>query len=117
LPACRQVIAHLAASGPGYHSDAALAVFAEAAANGDPRMKNVYFDVAGIILGGTPPKKLDLVAKRLRQLGVSRILFGSDRAGTFNVPPGQAWAAFRRLPLTEEEFRTVAENLAPYLRS
>jgi predicted TIM-barrel fold metal-dependent hydrolase len=110
-------IAHLAASGPGYHSDAALAVFAEAAANGDPRMKNVYFDVAGIILGGTPPRTLDLVAKRLRQLGMLRILFGSDRAGTFNVPPGQAWAAFRRLPLTEEEFRTVAENLAPYLRS
>jgi predicted TIM-barrel fold metal-dependent hydrolase len=109
-------IAHLAASGPGYHSDTALEVFAKAAASGDPRMKNIYFDVAGIVLGGTPPKTLELVAKRLRQLGMRRILFGSDRAGAINVPPAQAWAAFRRLPLTDEEFRNVAENLAPYLR-
>jgi predicted TIM-barrel fold metal-dependent hydrolase/ketosteroid isomerase-like protein len=119
LPAAPDVpvqIAHLAASGPGYHSDNALEVFAEAAAAGDPRMANVYFDVAGMVLRDTPPKTLALVARRLRQLGMRRVLFGSDRAGTFNVPPGDAWAAFRRLPLTDEEFRTVAGNLAPYLR-
>jgi predicted TIM-barrel fold metal-dependent hydrolase len=109
-------IAHLGASGPGYHSDDALEVFAEAAAAGDPRMKNVYFDVASMVLRETPPDTLQLVARRLRQLGMRRILFGSDRAGAYNVAPGDAWQAFRRLPLTDEEFRTVAENLAPYLR-
>jgi predicted TIM-barrel fold metal-dependent hydrolase len=119
LPAAPDVpiqIAHLAASGPGYHSDSGLKVFAEAAVAGDPRMRNVYFDVAGIVLRATSPNTLDLIAKRLRQLGMRRILFGSDRAGTINAPPGQAWEAFGRLPLTQDEFRTVAENVAPYLR-
>ena len=26
------------------------------------------------------------------------------------------WAAFRELPLTDKEFRTIAQNLAPYMR-
>jgi len=30
--------------------------------------------------------------------------------------PREGWAAFRQLPLTEDEFRTIAGNLAPYLR-
>jgi len=37
-----------------------------------------------------------------------------DRGG--NPPPQQAWAAFRKLPLSDEEFRTIASNLAPYMR-
>lgn len=109
-------IAHLAATGPGYHSDDALEVYAKAAVARDERMRNIYFDVSGMVLRETAPDTLTLVAKRLRQLGLQRILFGSDRGGTFNEPPDAAWAAFRRLPLTDDEFRTVAENGAPYLR-
>ena len=30
--------------------------------------------------------------------------------------PREAWAAFRELPLTEEEFARIARNTAPYLR-
>ena len=30
--------------------------------------------------------------------------------------PREAWAAFRRLPLTDKEFLTIAANVAPYLR-
>lgn len=108
-------IAHLGASGPGYHSDDALEVYAKAAESGDPRMKNVTFDIAGMVLRDTPKETLALVAKRLRQLGMQRILFGSDRSSS-NDPPRDAWAAFRRLPLTDDEFRTVAKNVAPYLR-
>ena len=29
---------------------------------------------------------------------------------------GESWAAFRRLPLTQREFETIASNVAPYLR-
>ena len=52
----------------------------------------------------------------IRQAGASRILFGSD-ATTPKVPPGEAWALLRRLlPLTDDEFRAIAANLAPYLQ-
>jgi len=47
---------------------------------------------------------------------VKRVLFGSDAAVAPNVPPKEAWAVFRRLPLTEKEFATIARNVAPYLR-
>lgn len=110
-------IAHMAASGPNYHSDDAFEVFASAAAAGDPRMKNIYVDVASMVTRNTAPDVLTLVAKRLRQFGLQRVLFGSDRApGGANDTPKDAWAAFRRLPLSEEEFRIVAENVAPYMR-
>jgi predicted TIM-barrel fold metal-dependent hydrolase len=110
-------IAHMAASGPNYHSDDAFEVYANAAANSDPRMKNVYVDVASMVTRNTRPETLELVAKRLRQLGLRRVLFASDRApGGTNDNPKDAWEAFRRLPLTEQEFRTVAENVAPYMR-
>lgn len=110
-------IAHMAATGPGYHSDDAFEVYANAAANKDPRMKNVYVDVAGMVIKDTSPDTLDLVAKRLRQFGLQRVLFASDRSAGFgNEPPAEAWASFRRLPLTEKEFRIVAENAAPYMR-
>jgi predicted TIM-barrel fold metal-dependent hydrolase len=110
-------IAHMAATGPGYSSDDAFEVYASAAASNDPRMKNVYVDVASDVIRSTPPEMLELIAKRLRQFGLQRVLFASDRVPGFgNDSPKDAWEAFRRLPLTEKEFRTVAENLAPYLR-
>jgi predicted TIM-barrel fold metal-dependent hydrolase len=110
-------IAHMAASGPNYHSDDALEVYANAAVAGDPRMKNVYFDVASMVTRNTRPEVLALVAKRLRQLGLQRVLFASDRApGGSNDTPKDAWEAFRRLSLSEAEFRKVAGNVAPYMR-
>jgi hypothetical protein len=30
--------------------------------------------------------------------------------------PQAAWAAFRELPLSEKQFRTIAANVAPYMR-
>jgi predicted TIM-barrel fold metal-dependent hydrolase len=109
-------IAHMAASGPDYHSDDAFEVYATAAANKDPRMKNVYVDVASMVTQNTRPEILELVAKRLRQFGLQHVLFASDRSPGFgNESPKNAWEAFRRLPLTEKEFGMVAENVAPYM--
>jgi hypothetical protein len=61
---------------------------------------------------------LELVTRRMRQIGVGRILYGSDLSvGTTNPPPAAAWATMRRrLPLTDEELRTIANNVPPYLR-
>ncbi len=110
-------IAHLAAAGPGYHSDDALEVYANAATAGNPLMKNLYFDVATIVTEDTSATGLELVAKRLRQLGMQRILLASDYApGYENPAPKDAWEAFRRLPLTGEEFRIIAGNVVPSMR-
>jgi uncharacterized protein len=111
-------IAHLAGAG-GYDdplADEAVAVFVEAIANGDPHTKQLYFDVTTVASRSTPPDQAKLVAKRLRQLGLQRILYGSDAATGGNLPPREGWAAFRRLPLAEDEFRTIAGNVPSYLR-
>jgi predicted TIM-barrel fold metal-dependent hydrolase len=106
-------IAHMA--GGGRSTDAALGVFAGAIAAGDPRTRNLFFDVA-TLTAGQSAEGLRRDAERMRQIGLGRILYGTDKAPP--QPPARAsWAAFRALvPLTEEEFRTIAGNLAPYLR-
>ena len=111
-------IAHLAGAG-GYRDpliDQALSVFVEAIEKCDPRTKNFYFDVTTVVLPVTSAEKLALIATRLRQLGLQRILYGSDAASGGNLPPKQGWAAFRRLPLTEAEFQIIANNVPPYMR-
>jgi predicted TIM-barrel fold metal-dependent hydrolase len=121
LPAAADVpvqIAHLSGAG-GYDDpavDQALGVFADAIAKHDPRMKRVYFDVAGVVEGPLPDERARLIAKRIRQLGVSRILYGSDGAAGGNLAPREAWAAFRKLPLSEVEFHAIASNVAPYMQ-
>jgi predicted TIM-barrel fold metal-dependent hydrolase len=111
-------IAHLAGAG-GYEdpwADQAIVVFVEAIAARDPRMSKVWFDVSGVAGLGNWKAKADLIAKRIRELGVERVLYGSDGAGGKNPTPRQAWASFLELPLTKDEFRTIASNVAPYMK-
>jgi predicted TIM-barrel fold metal-dependent hydrolase len=106
-------IAHMA--GGGRATDSALAVFADAITRNDPRTKNLYFDVATLTAGETP-QGLARDAMRMRQIGLNRILFGSDLSPP-NPSPRESWEMFRiRVPLTDDEFRTIAGNVAPYLR-
>jgi predicted TIM-barrel fold metal-dependent hydrolase len=108
-------IAHFAGGGPGY-TDPALEVYANAVAAGDKRTKNLYFDIA-TVAESQSDEVLQTFANRIRQIGPQRVLFGSDYApGRRNAPPKDAWRVFRRVPLTEEEFRIIAGNIAPYLR-
>jgi predicted TIM-barrel fold metal-dependent hydrolase len=109
-------IAHLAGSG-GYDdaTDAALGVFAEAIERGDPRVKHVWFDACGIAIPGMWETKSELIVKRIRQIGVNRILYGSDAATQDNLPE-DTLARFHKLPLTTEEFRTIERNVAPWVR-
>lgn len=121
LPAAPDVavqIAHLAGAG-GYEDplvDQALAVFVEAIAKHDSRMARVYFDVSGVAGLGRWVENVSLIAQRIRELGVERILYGSDGAGGGNLTPREAWRAFQQLPMSEAEFRTIRNNIAPYLR-
>jgi predicted TIM-barrel fold metal-dependent hydrolase len=112
-------VAHLAGSGPGYDdppADSIMAVLAEAVEQHDPRTRHLLFDVTTVANGDITPEQATLIVKRIRQVGLDRVLFGSDAATGENLRPKESWAAFRRLPLTEREFDTIAANVAPYLR-
>src|SRR5205823_13380706 len=55
------------------------------------------------------------VVQRIRQVGVDRVVYGSDAPSGGNAQPREGWAAFRRLPLSAVEFDRIARNVAPYL--
>lgn len=109
-------VAHMAGGGPGW-TDEALEVFADAVQKGDPRTKNMYFDVATVADLQTHDQ-LELLARRIRQIGLGRILYGSDGAFGDHDPPEKEWGNFRGMvPLTDAEFAIIRDNIAPYLRS
>jgi predicted TIM-barrel fold metal-dependent hydrolase len=109
-------VAHLAGSG-GYDdpaTDAAILVFINAIAHHDPRVSHLYFDISGVAGLGDWEKKKQLIASRIREVGVHRILFGSDGAWT-TFTPLRAETAFHELPLTGDEFRVIDTNVPPYM--
>jgi predicted TIM-barrel fold metal-dependent hydrolase len=111
-------IAHLTGAG-GYDdpgTDAALQVFTTAISRNDSRMRNVYFDICGVAGLGNWRAKKYLIVQRIRAVGVHRILFGSDGAFGAGTTPAVAYAAFRELPLTDEEFQIIEHNIAPYMQ-
>jgi predicted TIM-barrel fold metal-dependent hydrolase len=102
-------IAHL--WGGESFSSSALAVYAQAVAAGDPVTRNLSFDISGATSYGKP-EHMEEIATRIRQIGLGRILYASD------APPPEAWKDFRsKLPLTDEEFRAIESNVAPYMRT
>lgn len=112
-------IAHLAGAGPGYHdfADEAIGVFVEAIKARDPYTRNLFFDVTTVATNETTPDNAELIARRIRELGPHRVLFGADLAIGGNPPPAEAWEIFRtKIPLTPAELRTIADNVAPYMR-
>jgi len=60
--------------------------------------------------------KKDLIAKRIRQISVKRVIWGSDGAFGGRMTPAQALQACRELPLTPQKFRTTETNITPYMR-
>ena len=107
-------VAHLGGTGPSFEdppSQEAIAVFADAFERADPRMKNVWVDIASNAHSANSPDTTALMVKRMRQIGFARLLYGTDSPTQL----GEAWEAFRRLPLTEAEFAWIARNRAPYL--
>ncbi len=106
------VLAHMAGAG-GFDepTQRASAVYAEAIAHHDPRVRNLYFDTCISANAEEAP----LLAQRIRQIGVSRILYGSDAPVKGNFP-AESLDRWRKFPLTAEEFRAVETNIAPFLR-
>ena len=112
-------IAHLAGSGPGYDDPAAqqaMAEFAAAIERGEPTTRRLHFDVASIVDAEISPATAAIVVGFIRGVGPRRVLYGSDAPAATNLRPRESWAAFRRLPLTDDELATIAANVAPYLQ-
>jgi predicted TIM-barrel fold metal-dependent hydrolase len=105
-------IAHLA--GWGSYDDAAdqaADAFAEAIARKDPATRNLYFDITTIVFQGQAPELQERIAERIRQIGLRRIVYGSD----LNEPRRDWGEVLRLIPLTRDEFGIIASNAAPYL--
>jgi predicted TIM-barrel fold metal-dependent hydrolase len=106
------VLAHMAGAGDFDESaQQASAVYAEAIVRDDPRVRNLYFDACISAVDAEAP----LLAQRIREIGVSRIFYGSDAPIEGNFP-ADALARWHKLPLTAEEFRSIEANLAPFLQ-
>lgn len=112
-------IAHLAGSGPGYQPviDEAMQVFVAAIQERDPNTRNLFFDVTTVATRETTPEEGALIARRIREVGPHRVLFGADLSIGGNPAPREAWEIFRsKVPLTPSEMRTIASNVPPYMR-
>jgi predicted TIM-barrel fold metal-dependent hydrolase len=79
-------------------------------------MNNLYFDVSSNVTDEITPADAALVAQRFRQVGLGRVLYGSD----LSAPGGsiqRAWEIFRtRLPLTEAELQQIVNNRTRFAR-
>lgn len=113
-------IAHLGGSGPRLDpgTKTAMILFAEAVSAGDPRILNLYFDITTNVINRSSAEDAEFITARIRQIGLQRILYGSDMAIGGNVTAQESWRAHRaKLALTEAEFRMIAGNVAPYMRN
>jgi predicted TIM-barrel fold metal-dependent hydrolase len=112
-------IAHMASSGPGYVDPSGhevIKVLAEAVEKKDRRTRNLWFEVSTNAHPENPAEISELMVKLIRQIGIKRILYGSDGAAGNNLQPRESWEAFRKLKLSEKEIKTIAGNVAPYFR-
>jgi predicted TIM-barrel fold metal-dependent hydrolase len=116
LPAAPDIVVQIAHLWGGEaFSDSALAAYADAVSSGHPATKNLYFDVAeSAIVAGGSDEILQTLARRIRQIGPRHVLYGSDSG---HQSPSEGWEMFRtKVPLTDEEIRTIAGNVTSYLQ-
>ncbi|HEX6127010.1 MAG TPA: amidohydrolase family protein [Pyrinomonadaceae bacterium] len=122
-------IAHLGSAGPGYN-DPKIDAFMDALIGGLNACKganatrtvwcrnsgNLWFDVTTVAHPTNSPERSAAVTKRIREIGVKRILYGTDAALGSNLRPRESWTELTKLGLTSGEIKTIARNRAPYLR-
>ena len=109
-------IAHLW-GGEGF-SESALTAYADAVSARHPATRNLYFDLAEfeLVLKGQDELQKKAVAL-MRRIGLRRILWGSDGPKFGDAPSRESWIKFQATaPLTPRELRTIANNVAPYMR-
>jgi predicted TIM-barrel fold metal-dependent hydrolase len=114
-PAVPVTVNHL--WGGGAYSAEALSVFAQAFQRRDPKIGNLWFDLAQVSMVAPSDKDRMQIVERMRQIGLARLLYGSDGPQWGGVRPKQHWQEFDKcMPLTREEHEAVTANVAPFLR-
>jgi len=107
-------IAHMAGWGSyDAGTDAALGTFVGAFEAGSLKRENLYFDLAAVVMADQPPEALKPLPGRLRQIGLSHILFATDW-DALESPREYIQTLQTQLGLTAEEWEMVRENQAPY---
>ena len=118
LPAAPDVsvqMAHL--WGGAAFAPEALGVYADAVEAEHAATRRFIFDASDAAFGAASPEHAELMVRRMRQIGLDRIYYGSDAAFSGHPDPKGSWEAFRKnLPFTEAELARIAGNVAPYLR-
>ena len=112
------IVAHLGASSPNYpaQNDEIMAAFAAAAARRDPRVANLYFDPAANVTEQTTAAQGALIARRMREIGVGKFVYGSDLSAP-GGSIGAGWQIFRtKVPQTPAEFALIARQRLPFTR-
>lgn len=111
VPDITVVLAHMAGAGDfGDSTQQASAVYAKAIAQRDVRVRRLYFDACLTATG----VEASLLVQRIREIGLSRILYGSDAPIKGNYP-ADALQRWHSLPLTTAEFRTIETNVTAFL--
>jgi len=75
--------------------------------------QHLFSPAAGALVTGNPSSP-GIAARDVIALLDSA--YGSDAAASPLAYPRAGWAAFQRLPLSDAEFRIIANNVAPYMR-
>lgn len=95
----------------------ALSTFAEAFQREDRSTANLWFDLAQSSMMVRKHKERPELVERMRRIGFSRLLYGSDGPQWNGVPPKQHWEEFSAcMPMSRDELESIATNIAPYLR-
>ena len=107
------IIAHF--WGGGGVSEPALAAYADAISAGHPATKNLRFDLAQATTAAGAGS-YEMLARRMRQIGLDRMYYGSDGPQFGGAPPEAMCEHFREnMPLTDEEMNIIANNVAPFV--
>ncbi len=118
LPAAPEVVVQIAHLwGGGAYSGEALATFAEAFDERRPVTRNLLFDLTDATFGAAQSEERAAeIAAHMRTIGLDRMFYGSDAAIEGHADAAASWQFFRdTMPLTDEEIRLIAANVAPYL--
>ena len=120
-------IAHLAGWGSyDQGNDEALGECIRAMSSGEVDRTRLYFDLAAVYFGRWNGIAVDpmvtewtpVIARRLREIGLDHVLFGTDWPGAGCCASQHLTADFlvNDAGLTREEVRKVFANVAPYMR-
>jgi predicted TIM-barrel fold metal-dependent hydrolase len=90
-----------------------LPVFADHIARHDPLTRHVVFDLASVVTPETTPKQATDLVTLMRKIGLTRFQVGSDFNG--HTPKETDVLDRDKLPLSQEEWRTVARNCVPWV--